>query len=65
METAPQRLIDFLKDTLHLSTACIALAWKQAEQTPSLMPIALWQYALISLNQLDQIFDWLHDLHQD
>ncbi len=58
---SPQNLIDFLEETLHLSAACIALAWKQAEQTPSLVPITLWQYGLISLAQLDQIFGWLYD----
>ena len=61
METVPHGLIDFLQSTLHLSADSIILAWKQAEQTPSLLPITLWQYGLISLSQLDQIFDWLYD----
>ncbi|MBW4444927.1 MAG: DUF2949 domain-containing protein [Plectolyngbya sp. WJT66-NPBG17] len=65
METAPHRLTAFLQDTLHLSTDSIILAWKQAEQTPSLLPITLWQYGLISLSQLDQIFDWLYNDHPE
>jgi hypothetical protein len=54
------KLITFLRDNLQLSTDSIFLAWKHAEQTPSLMPITLWQYGLISTSQLDQIFDWLY-----
>ncbi|CAA9283859.1 hypothetical protein AVDCRST_MAG92-3740, partial [uncultured Coleofasciculus sp.] len=30
------------------------------EQIPNLLPITLWQYGLITLVQLDQVFDWLY-----
>jgi hypothetical protein len=52
-------LVRFLKDELALPQDSIALAVQHAEQTPSLLPMILWQYGLITLAQLEQIFDWL------
>jgi Protein of unknown function (DUF2949) len=60
MENSTCKLIDFLKDNLQLPTDYINLALKQAKKTPNFLPIILWQYGLVSLTQLDQIFDWLH-----
>lgn len=54
-------LIRFLQEDLKLPSASITLALKQSEQIPSLLPMTLWQYGLITLIQLDQIFDWLCD----
>lgn len=31
----------------------------QEQNSPSLLPIILWQYGLVTLEQLDQILDWL------
>jgi len=42
-------------DLIHI----IATALRHPEQTPSLLPIILWQYGLVTLEQLDRIFDWL------
>jgi Protein of unknown function (DUF2949) len=52
-------LTRFLADELKLPPASIALALQHSEQTPSLLPMILWQYGLITLSQLDEIFDWL------
>jgi hypothetical protein len=52
-------LVRFLREELALPQASIALAVQHAEQTPSLLPMILWQYGLITLAQLEQIFDWL------
>jgi Protein of unknown function (DUF2949) len=52
-------LVRFLKEDLGIPASSIALAVQQSEQTPSLLPMVLWQYGLITLTQLDQIFDWL------
>jgi hypothetical protein len=51
-------LINFLLDELAI-TAPISLALRHVEQTPSLLPMVLWQYGLVTLTQLNQIFDWL------
>jgi hypothetical protein len=56
-------LVRFLSDELALPQNSIALAIQHAEQTPSLLPMILWQYGLISLAQLEQIFDWLEHRH--
>ncbi|MBE9013571.1 DUF2949 domain-containing protein [Pseudanabaenaceae cyanobacterium LEGE 13415] len=53
------RLIQFLTDELKVSSNAIALAMQQCEQSPNLLPIVLWQYGLINLSELEQIFDWM------
>jgi hypothetical protein len=59
------QLIRFLEEDWKLPTAAIMLALKQSQQIPSFLPITLWQYGLITLIQLDQIFDWLCDAQLD
>jgi Protein of unknown function (DUF2949) len=59
METSLQaRLIIYLQQELSLSPGAITLVLKQ-EAPVSLIPVLLWQYGLISLHQLDRLFDWL------
>lgn len=53
------RLIRFLRKELLIPKESIAVALRQGERTPHLLPIVLWQYGLVTLEQLDQIFDWL------
>lgn len=53
------RLLRFLQDDLLISTDSLALALRQREQDPGPLPIILWQYGLITLEQLDRIYDWL------
>jgi Protein of unknown function (DUF2949) len=52
-------LIHFLSKDLALPAASIALALKKCAAMPNFLPMTLWQYGLISLEQLGQIFDWL------
>jgi len=56
--TAQIRLIQFLREELALPATAIALALRQPEQSANL-PMVLWQYGLITLEQLDKIFDWM------
>lgn len=56
--TSNGKLIDFLQDKLALSPLAIAMAVRLGEQNPGPLPMILWQYGLISLEQLEQIFDW-------
>ncbi|HEY9739062.1 MAG TPA: DUF2949 domain-containing protein [Coleofasciculaceae cyanobacterium] len=60
MEATNYPLIRFLKEELKLPKNSIKLALQHSEQIPSLLPIILWQYGLITLAQLDQIYDWLY-----
>lgn len=57
--TTHSRFIRFLQEELSLSSASIAMALRQREQDPGPLPMILWQYGLITLDQLDRIFDWL------
>ncbi len=52
-------LIKFLETELAVSPDSINMALRQYEQDPGPLPIVLWQYGLISLEQLDQIYDWM------
>jgi hypothetical protein len=53
------KFIRFLQEDLSISAASIAMAIRQREQDPGPLPMILWQYGLITLEQLDQIYDWL------
>ncbi|KGF72734.1 hypothetical protein DO97_05140 [Neosynechococcus sphagnicola sy1] len=60
METSLQtRLICFLEQEMAVPPGAIAIALRQQEVFPSLIPLILWQYGLITLDQLDRVFDWL------
>ena len=52
-------LLQFLRDELALPETSIELAVRHCDHDSSLLPIILWQYGFITLQQLDQIFDWL------
>ncbi|HBB33772.1 MAG TPA: hypothetical protein DDZ80_05090 [Cyanobacteria bacterium UBA8803] len=54
-----KRLVHFLGEELAIPAASIALALRHCQETPNLLPMILWQYGLVTLQQLDQIFDWL------
>ena len=57
--TPLQKLISFLRDELAIPSTSIELAVRHQPDTPSLLPMVLWQYGLVTLEQLDRIFDWL------
>lgn len=54
-----QPLIQFLQHDLNVPSASIRVALRHHHSTPSLLPMTLWQYGLITLEQLDKIYDWL------
>lgn len=53
------RFLRFLQEDLALSASSIEIALRRREQDPGPLPMILWQYGLITLDQLNQIFDWL------
>ncbi|NJN86734.1 MAG: DUF2949 domain-containing protein [Leptolyngbyaceae cyanobacterium SL_7_1] len=57
--TQQAQFLQFLQNDLELSASSIAVAQKQRSQDPGPLPIILWQYGLVTLEQLDQIYDWL------
>lgn len=52
-------LIEFLQQKLKISHAEMAVALQQREQDAGPLPMILWQYGLITLDQLSLIFDWI------
>jgi hypothetical protein len=57
--TILNRLIRFLQDELLIPAESIAVALRQQDLIPNLLPMVLWQYGFVTLEQLDKIFDWL------
>lgn len=53
------RLIRFLQEELSISAASIAIAVRHSQNDPGPLPMILWQYGLVTLEQLDRIYDWL------
>lgn len=53
------RLLDFLKEELAISNSSLTIALRHLEQDPGPLPIILWQYGLVTLEQLDRIYDWM------
>lgn len=53
------QLLQYLQDELALSKDDLSLALKLQDNSATKIPIVLWQYGLLSLEQLDQIYDWL------
>ena len=53
------RLINFLREDLAIPADAIAVALRHHDQSVSFLPMVLRQYGLITLEQLDQIFDWM------
>ncbi|MGF1492600.1 MAG: DUF2949 domain-containing protein [Microcoleaceae cyanobacterium] len=53
------QLIQFLRWELSIPASSISMAVKHLERDSEQLPMILWQYGLISLEQLDRVFDWL------
>ncbi len=56
------QLLSFLQEQLAISAPSIAIALRYHDQNHGPLPMILWQYGLISLEQLEQIFDWLDQI---
>jgi Protein of unknown function (DUF2949) len=55
------QLVNYLQRELAISKSAIAVALRHAENDNDAgqLPVVLWQYGLVTLEQLDLIFDWL------
>jgi hypothetical protein len=53
------RLIAYLQQNMGLSEAALEIATRQQQPTTTELPIVLWNYGLITLEQVGQIFDWM------
>lgn len=52
--------IKFLKEELALSNDSIEIVQRSVEEHPAPIPMILWQYGLVTLEELDRIYDWLY-----
>jgi Protein of unknown function (DUF2949) len=53
------RFLAYLQQNMGLSEAALAIATRQQQPTKTELPIVLWNYGLITLEQVGQIFDWM------
>jgi hypothetical protein len=53
------KFINFLHQEIELTNADIAVALRHREFDNGPLPMLLWQYGLVDLEQLEQILDWL------
>lgn len=58
LDSSHQKLIRFLEEDLLISPSSIALALRHAQQDRGPLSMVLWRYGFVSLEQLNQIFDW-------
>lgn len=56
------RFLRFLQDELAVPTDSLAIAERSVKQNHGPLPMILWQYGLITLEQLDRIYDWLEKI---
>ena len=57
--TKHEQLLEFLQVHLALPPSSIDLGLRQSREAPNLLPMVLYQYGLVSAQELGQIFDWL------
>ena len=55
---ATDALMQFLQRRLGLSPSALELGQRQAELEQAPLPIVLWSFGLLSLQQLEDVFDW-------
>ncbi len=55
-----KNFVKFLKEELFLSPDSINIVQRAVEDQPAPIPMILWQYGLVTLEELDRIYDWLH-----
>ena len=53
-----EALLRQLRQELGLSDSALSLGLRQAELEQAPLPVVLWRFGLISLEQLDQVFGW-------
>jgi hypothetical protein len=56
------QFIEFLRQDLAIPAQDLKLAMRYAEKTSGILPMILWQLGFVSIEQLNQIFDWLDKL---
>ena len=55
---ATDALLQFLQRRLGLSPSALVLGQRNAELEQAPLPIVLWSFGLLSLQQWEDVFDW-------
>jgi hypothetical protein len=55
------KLIQIINQELDISSDSLAMAIRQSQNVIGSLPMILWQYGLINLNQLDRILAKIED----
>lgn len=58
-ERTDAELIRYLREELAVSEDSIELAIRHSQQEHGTLPMVLWRYGFVSIDQLNQIFDWM------
>ncbi len=53
------RFLRFLQEDLAISSSSLSIALRHLEHDPGPLPMILWRYGLVTLEQLDKIYDWM------
>ena len=61
IRNSDKQFLNFLHNELELSSADIAIALRHQQMDNGPLPMLLWQYGLVNLEQLERIFDWLYE----
>ena len=59
------QFLQYLQDELSISHISIAQTLQSLGLDSHLLPIALWQYGVLTRNQLNQVYDWLADKRRE
>jgi hypothetical protein len=51
-------LLRFLRHQLGISENALSLGLRQAQLEQAPLPVVLWRFGLISLEQLEQVLEW-------
>ncbi len=53
------KLIRFLQDELSIPPTSIKLALQKSTEDAGPLPMVLWQQGVLTVQQLERIFDWM------
>jgi hypothetical protein len=53
------KLVQFLQEELSIPSTSIKQALQQCKQDSAPLPMVLWQQGVLTLKQLERIFDWM------
>ncbi|MBW4643518.1 MAG: DUF2949 domain-containing protein [Goleter apudmare HA4340-LM2] len=61
IRNSDKEFLNFLHNEFELSRADISVALRHRESDNGPLPMLLWQYGFVNLQQLERILDWLEE----